>query len=98
MRAVGHGLVGHTRRPRGRHRLGELAVAGEVEVSEHELPLAHQRVFRLYRLLHLYYHLGRGIHVLYRRQYRSPGRPVGIIVESAAEAGTLLHIQLMAVA
>ena len=71
---VGERLVGDGRGAAGEHRLGQLAVGGEVEVGEDRLPAADQRPLGGQRLLDLHDQVGLG-EDLRRRRRPSRRRP-----------------------
>ncbi len=95
--AVSDSLVGNAGSPRGKHGVGECAVAGEMEVGEQHLTRAHKRIFRLDRLLDLDNHLGCPIDIGNAGQDGGAGLDVGLIGEAASFAGCVLHIHGMAV-
>ena len=78
------------------HGVRQRLAAGKVEIGEHELAPADELVLGSDRLLDLDDHLGRGIHILDRRENRGADRRIGRIREPAVLTGRSLHIDLVA--
>ena len=68
-----------------------------MEVGEHHLSLAHERILWLYWLFHLHNHVGGGIYVLYGRQDFGSRLKVFLVAESAVLSGSVLHIHSVSV-
>ena len=68
-----------------------------MEIGEHQLALAHQRIFWFDRLLHLHDHVGLGIDKLHVLQNLGASLHVVFIAEATAFASRMLHQYLMSV-
>src|SRR5262249_32290672 len=94
---VGDRFVGHPCDPGFEHRLRELPVGREVQVSEEYLPLAHPFVFRADRLFDLDDHLGALPDLAVRFDYPALGRALFLIPDAAPIPGLRLDQDRMSV-
>jgi len=92
-----HGFVSEANGAALDHGVGQLSVAGKVEIGEHQLALANQGIFRSDRLFHLNNHFGTFVHVLDGGEDFRADSFVHLIGETAAFTGGVLHIDGVAV-
>ena len=75
----------------------QLLLTGKVEIGEHHLTFANQRILRLNGFLHLHNHVGLRIDILYGRQNLRSNLLVRFIAEPAAIASSVLYKDSMSV-
>ena len=75
--------------------MSQLLLTGKMEVGEHHLTLAYQRILRCNGFLHLDNHIGLCIDILDGRQNLCAHLLIGLIAETTALPCSMLYEHLM---